>query len=59
MATLDGTSGRKRATLEQMTESETLYYERRAAEYDDWYRGTGLFAARVRPGWHKELEGLE
>ena len=27
-------------------------------EYDDWYLGTGLFAARVRPGWHAEVEAL-
>jgi ubiquinone/menaquinone biosynthesis C-methylase UbiE len=31
------------------------YYERRAAEYDDWYEGTGLFSARSRPGWHDEV----
>jgi ubiquinone/menaquinone biosynthesis C-methylase UbiE len=41
-----------------MTESERTYYDQRAAEYDDWYLGTGLFAARVRPGWHPELEAL-
>lgn len=41
-----------------MTEEERAYYERRAPEYDDWYRGTGLYAARVRPGWHAELEAL-
>lgn len=34
------------------------YYDRRAAEYDDWYTGTGLFAARRRPGWEQELEAL-
>lgn len=34
------------------------YYDRRAAEYDDWYRGTGLYADRVRPGWDEELEAL-
>jgi ubiquinone/menaquinone biosynthesis C-methylase UbiE len=27
------------------------YYEARAFEYDDWWNGTGLFAARERPGW--------
>ena len=27
------------------------YYEARAPEYDDWWNGTGLFAARERPGW--------
>ena len=41
-----------------MTASERAYYERRAAEYDDWYLGTGLYAARVRPGWHQEVEAL-
>src|ERR1700729_1652812 len=41
-----------------MTDSEKLYYDRRAGEYDDWYLGTGLFAARVRPGWHEELTAL-
>jgi ubiquinone/menaquinone biosynthesis C-methylase UbiE len=34
------------------------YYERRAPEYDDWWRGTGLFASRQRPGWHEEAEAL-
>ena len=41
-----------------MTEAERIYYDRRAPEYDDWYLGTGLFAARVRPGWHEEVETL-
>ena len=41
-----------------MTEAERIYYDRRAPEYDDWYLGTGLFAARVRPGWHAEVETL-
>jgi demethylmenaquinone methyltransferase/2-methoxy-6-polyprenyl-1,4-benzoquinol methylase len=31
------------------------YYEQRAAEYDDWYTGEGLFADRDRPGWHEEV----
>jgi SAM-dependent methyltransferase len=31
------------------------YYDRRAAEYDQWYAGEGLFAARDRPGWHEEV----
>jgi ubiquinone/menaquinone biosynthesis C-methylase UbiE len=35
------------------------YYERRAAEYDDWWLGTGLFASRDRPGWHEEVAALE
>jgi len=34
------------------------YYDRRAREYDDWYRGTGLFAGRSRPGWDEELAAL-
>lgn len=41
-----------------MNEAERIYYERRAPEYDDWYLGTGLYAARVRPGWHEEVEEL-
>lgn len=32
------------------------YYDRRAAEYDDWWNGTGLFAGRDRPGWHEEVQ---
>jgi len=27
------------------------YYDRRAAEYDEWYTGQGSFAQRDRPGW--------
>ena len=42
-----------------MTETERAYYDRRAAEYDDWYFGTGLFAQRVRPGWTEELAALK
>jgi demethylmenaquinone methyltransferase/2-methoxy-6-polyprenyl-1,4-benzoquinol methylase len=34
------------------------YYERRAAEYDDWYRGVGLYAERDRPGWEVEVDAL-
>jgi SAM-dependent methyltransferase len=34
------------------------YYDRRAAEYDDWYEDTGLFAARQRPGWRHAVEEL-
>ena len=34
------------------------YYEARAPEYDDWWLGTGLFAARDRPGWEDERERL-
>ncbi|HET6508219.1 MAG TPA: class I SAM-dependent methyltransferase [Baekduia sp.] len=34
------------------------YYEARAAEYDEWYEGTGRFATRDRPGWADEVERL-
>jgi ubiquinone/menaquinone biosynthesis C-methylase UbiE len=34
------------------------YYDRRAQEYDEWYRGEGRFAERDRPGWSAEVEAL-
>ncbi len=34
------------------------YYDERAAEYDEWYLGQGLFADRVRPGWDVDVAGL-
>ena len=34
------------------------YYDRRAAEYDDWWLGQGVFAGRPRPGWSDEVEAL-
>jgi demethylmenaquinone methyltransferase/2-methoxy-6-polyprenyl-1,4-benzoquinol methylase len=34
------------------------YYDRRAAEYDSWWLGTGLFADRDRPGWEADREAL-
>ncbi len=34
------------------------YYDNRAAEYDDWYRGEGLFAERERPEWDAEVAQL-
>ena len=34
------------------------YYDRRAADYDDWWLGTGKFAERERPGWAAEVEQL-
>ena len=34
------------------------YYEARAPEYDDWYEGTGRFAARERPAWRGLLGEL-
>jgi ubiquinone/menaquinone biosynthesis C-methylase UbiE len=35
------------------------YYEARAAEYDEWYEGTGRFADRERPGWADEVVKLQ
>jgi demethylmenaquinone methyltransferase/2-methoxy-6-polyprenyl-1,4-benzoquinol methylase len=34
------------------------YYDRRAAEYDDWWLGTGLFAGLDRPEWGNEVDTL-
>jgi demethylmenaquinone methyltransferase/2-methoxy-6-polyprenyl-1,4-benzoquinol methylase len=34
------------------------YYDRRAPEYDDWWRGDGLFAERDRLGWEEEVGAL-
>lgn len=34
------------------------YYRQRAAEYDEWYEGTGRFAERDRPGWSREVDRL-
>jgi ubiquinone/menaquinone biosynthesis C-methylase UbiE len=41
-----------------MRELEKAYYERRAAEYDDWWLGSGLLAARERPFWDEEVAAL-
>jgi ubiquinone/menaquinone biosynthesis C-methylase UbiE len=35
------------------------YYDQRAAEYDDFWLGRGLYADRDRPGWDDELRELE
>ena len=36
-----------------------LYYDRRAAEYDDWWTSSGRFGdLRARPGWQDEVDGL-
>lgn len=35
------------------------YYDRRAAEYDEWYLGEGRFAAREREGWDEEMLALQ
>jgi ubiquinone/menaquinone biosynthesis C-methylase UbiE len=37
-------------------EGMRTYYEQRAAEYDDWWLGRGIFAQRDRPGWPEEVE---
>ena len=42
-----------------MTSAEKGYYHQRAPEYDDFYLGTGPYAARPRPGWHEELEEVQ
>jgi ubiquinone/menaquinone biosynthesis C-methylase UbiE len=34
------------------------YYHRRAAEYDDWWLGTGRFTEIDRPGWAEEVDEL-
>jgi demethylmenaquinone methyltransferase/2-methoxy-6-polyprenyl-1,4-benzoquinol methylase len=34
------------------------YYEKRAAEYDDWWLGAGLFEDRDRPGWYEDVSAL-
>jgi demethylmenaquinone methyltransferase/2-methoxy-6-polyprenyl-1,4-benzoquinol methylase len=40
-------------------DAHRAYYEARAREYDDWWLGRGLFAARERPGWGEEVRELE
>ena len=42
-----------------MDEAHRAYYAARAREYDDWWLGRGLFAARDRPGWPEEVRELE
>ncbi|HEY3020652.1 MAG TPA: methyltransferase domain-containing protein [Solirubrobacteraceae bacterium] len=42
-----------------MDEAHRAYYAARAREYDDWWLGRGLFAARDRPGWPEEVHELE
>ena len=34
------------------------YYDARAREYDEWYLGTGLFAAQERPEWDAAVAAL-
>jgi demethylmenaquinone methyltransferase/2-methoxy-6-polyprenyl-1,4-benzoquinol methylase len=35
------------------------YYHARAREYDDWWLGRNLYAAKHRPGWDEEREQLQ
>lgn len=35
------------------------YYNTRAAEYDEWYLGVGVFARRERDGWEEAVRALE
>ena len=32
--------------------------KKRAAEYDEWYLGSGLFAERDRPGWNEDVRAV-
>lgn len=34
------------------------YYDARAAEYDQWYEGTGVFTARDRAGWAEDVAAV-
>ncbi len=46
---------------DRLTSTESAmraYYDARAAEYDSWWLGTGLFADRDRPGWDADREAL-
>lgn len=35
------------------------YYDARAPEYDEWYKGLGRFDQRVRPDWDLDVRELE
>jgi SAM-dependent methyltransferase len=41
-----------------MNPAMRAYYERRAAEYDDWWLGAGQFEQRERPGWYADVSAL-
>ena len=41
-----------------MNPAMRAYYEKRAAEYDDWWLGAGLFEQRERPGWYEDVSAL-
>jgi SAM-dependent methyltransferase len=45
-------------TLIAVNAAMRAYYDARAAEYDDWWLGTGLFERRDRPGWHEDVAAL-
>jgi SAM-dependent methyltransferase len=58
------TFGEVRHRLERPSHGRSLgavrtYYDRRAAEYDDWWLGRGLYAEKRRPGWDEERAHLE
>jgi SAM-dependent methyltransferase len=40
-------------------EGMRAYYDQRAAEYDDWWLGRGVFAGRERHGWEDEVAAVE
>jgi ubiquinone/menaquinone biosynthesis C-methylase UbiE len=40
-------------------EAVKAYYDRRAPEYDEWYRGLGRFDGLDRPNWDDEVRELE
>jgi ubiquinone/menaquinone biosynthesis C-methylase UbiE len=46
------------APLRIVDDRMRAYYDARAREYDDWWTGGGLFAARDRQGWDDEVAGL-
>ena len=41
-----------------MDDQMRAQFDQRAAEYDDWWLGTGSFAEPERPGWSAEVEQL-
>jgi demethylmenaquinone methyltransferase/2-methoxy-6-polyprenyl-1,4-benzoquinol methylase len=41
-----------------MNPAMRAYYSKRAAEYDDWWLGAGLFEQRDRPGWYQDVSAL-
>jgi SAM-dependent methyltransferase len=45
-------------TDQAIDEGMRSYYDQRAAEYDDWWLGDGLFRERERPGWDAEVGEL-